>query len=604
MAYLIVGSVRKSPRPTRNHTKRNSEGISGPVEVSPLPSETCVARLASEIDLPLPVIRLLVNHGYQTRDAVVSFLKPEFSHLHDPFLMKDMEKSVDRLICALDSGELITLWGDYDVDGITGIALLYRTLASVGARLRFYIPHRQDEGYGLSEKGIMEAAEAGSTLMVTVDCGVNATKEIKLGAAHGIDAIVTDHHLPPASLPPAFGMLDPKLERECYPFRELSGVGVAFKLIHALWAKKKLDIERLKGELDLVALGTVADVVPLIGENRVFSRIGLRKLNRTERAGLRALVKVGGLSGKRIDSRHILFVLAPRLNASGRMSEARKAVEMLISEDEEAAMKLSMELDSYNSQRKSVEEKILLEAISMIEEADLGKDPIIVLAQDGWHPGVIGICASRIADKYWRPTLLIGFEGNEGKGSARSIPSFNIYEALDECNEYLDDFGGHSQAAGLRMARENFDRFRGRLKEAAAKKLREEDLTPKTVVDLELSFDEIDEKLLKVIRLFAPYGHSNPVPLFLTRRVEAVGTPKLVGTNHLKVKLRHNGKVHSAIGFSLGEVLDRIEIAKPELDVVYSIGEDDFTGVRKIVLNVKRVCFEGLCGRENRGDPI
>jgi single-stranded-DNA-specific exonuclease len=574
------------------------------VEVTPPPSETLVARLASEINLPLPVVRLLVNRGYQTRDEVVSFLKPEFSDLHDPFLMKDMEKSVDRLLCALDSGELITLWGDYDVDGITGIALLHRILESLGARLRFYIPHRQNEGYGLSEKGITDAAKAGSTLIVTVDCGVNAMKEIKLGAEHGIDTIVTDHHLPPASLPPAFAILDPKLARECYPFTELSGVGVAFKLVHAVWEKKKLDVERLKGELDLVALGTVADIVPLIGENRIFSRIGLWKLNRTEREGLKALVKVGGLSGKRIDARHILFALAPRLNASGRMSEARKAVEMLISEDEETAMKLSMELNSYNSQRKSVEEKILLEAISMVEEADLGKDPVIVLAQDGWHPGVIGICASRIADKYWRPTVLVAFEGNQGKGSARSIPSFNIYEALNVCSEYLDDFGGHSQAAGLQMAKEKFDRLRERLKQVAAKKLTEEDLTPKTVVDSELSFDEIDEKLVKVISLFAPHGHSNPVPLFLTRGVEAVGTPKLVGTNHLKTKLRHDGKVHSAIGFSLGELVHRIEIAKPELGVVYSVGEDDFTGVRKIVLNVKRVCFEESCRRENRGDPI
>lgn len=588
----------------------DSISVRGPVEVKLTPSDELVARLTSEINLPHPAIRLLLNRGYQTKEEVVSFLKPEFSDLHDPFLMGDMEKSVDRLIRALDSGELITLWGDYDVDGVAGIALLYRTLTSLGAQLRFYIPHRQNEGYGLSEKGIMEAAKAGSTLIITVDCGVTSIREIELGAKRGIDVLVTDHHLPPSSLPPAAGIVDPKLEGERYPFRELAGVGVAFKLIHALWTKRKLPIETLKEELDLVALGTVADVVPLIGENRVFSRSGIRKLNRTQKQGLRALLKLVGLSDTRIGSHHILFVLAPRLNASGRMAEARRAVELLISEDELESIELSKELDSLNSERKYVEDRIFSEAISMAEEADPGKNPILVLAKDGWHPGVIGICASRIADKYWRPTILVAFEDGEGKGSARSIPSFHIYEALDGCREYLQDFGGHSQAAGLRIDRENLDLFREKLKEVASKKLGEEDLTPRTVVDLELSFDEIDEKLSKTIELFAPYGHSNPVPLFLTKGVEAVGTPKIVGGKHLKVKLRHQRRVLSAIGFNRGELLPQIEIAKPELSVVYSIGEDDFTGVKKIVLNIKHLWFgesyglEETFGQRNRGDPI
>lgn len=580
------------------------------IRVRSSPPDDVVTQLASEIDLPRPVIKLLVNRGYQTKDRIGAFLKPQFSDLHDPFLMRDMEKSVDRLMSAMNSGELITLWGDYDVDGVTGIALLYRTLRQLGAQLRFYVPHRKNEGYGLSETGIMEAMKAGSTLIITVDCGITAIREIEFGAKHGIDVIVTDHHFPSTSLPPAFGLLNPKLEKELYPFQDLAGVGVVFKLIHALWTKKRLPIETLQEELDLVALGTVADVVPLIGENRIFSRIGIKKLNRTNKCGLKTLCKLSGLSDRRIDSHHILFVLAPRLNAPGRMAEARKAVELLISEDELEAIEVSRELNSYNSERKSVEDEILSEAISMAAELDLEKDPILVLAKDGWHPGVIGICASRIVERYWRPTILVAFDGNKGKGSARSIPAFHIYKALAECTDYLEDFGGHSQAAGLSIDKENLDEFKEKLKEVAVRKLSPEDLIRKTQVDLELSFNEIDEKLSKLLKLFAPYGPSNPAPLFLTRGIEAVGTPKLVGENHLKLKLRHEGKVLSAIGFSQGEFLQQIEIAKPELGVVYSIGEDDFTGVKKVILNIRRLWFresqgfEESCEQKNRGDPI
>ncbi len=591
-------------RSSRKCTWKKSEGSRGTVELRPPPPQELVERLASEIDLPRSAIELLVSRGYQTRDEVISFLKPEFSHLHDPFLMTDMEKSVDRLISAVDSGELITLWGDYDVDGVTGIALLYRALKSLGGRLRFHIPHRVNDGYGLSENGVIDACEAGSTLMVTVDCGIAAQKEIELGANRGMDTIVTDHHLQSTSLPPAFAILDPKCEASCgleaehYPFRELAGVGVAFKLVQALWEKKKFPAETLEEELDLVALGTIADCVPLVGENRVFSRIGIKKLNQTRKCGLRALLKSNRLLDKRIDSRDVAFILAPRLNAPGRMAQARKAVELLLSEDELRAIELSGELDGHNSERKRVEDRILSEAISMVEEDDLEKNPILVLAKDGWHPGVIGICASRIAEKYCRPTILIGLDGDEGKGSARSVPSLHIHEALSKCKEYLEDFGGHSQAAGMRINRKKIDGFREKLKEVVSEKVTEEDLIPRTVADLGLSFDQIDEKLLKLLRLFAPYGFSNPVPLFLTQGVEAVGTPRLVGREHLKVKVRHESRVFSAIGFGLGEFLRKIEIAKPELGIVYSIGEDNFTGTKKTVLYMKRLWSRESCGAE------
>lgn len=574
-------------------------GMEKLIEVKPPPADEIVKHLTSEIDLPSPIIKLLVNRGYKTKDEIVSFLKPNFSNLHDPFLMRDMEKAADRVIGAVDKGELITLWGDYDVDGVTGIALLYRTLKKLGARLRFYIPHRKDEGYGLSAPGITEAREEGSSLIITVDCGITAIKEIELASKYGIDIIVTDHHIPATSVPSAFGILDPKCKSEHYPFDGLAGVGVAFKLAHAIWIKKRFPIEWLEEELDLVALGTIADVVPLIGENRILARIGLKKLNRTQKSGLKALLKLSGLSDRSIDTYDILFILGPRLNAPGRMAEARMAVELLISEDELEATELSKKLDSHNTERKCVEDGITSEAISMVEEANLGKDPILVLAKDNWHPGVIGICASRIVERYWRPAILIAFDGDLGKGSARSIPSFHICEALGECKEYLIDFGGHSQAAGLCINKENIDKFREKLKQVAQKRLKEEDLIPKTVVDMELSFSDIDEKFSKILRLFAPFGPSNPVPLFLTRKIEAVGTPKLVGENHLKVKLRHEGKVLSAIGFSLGEFLERIEIAKPELGVVYSITEDNYTGVQRLVLNLKH-----LWQLENRGDPI
>ena len=568
------------------------------IQVKSLPEATAT-QLASVLELPLPLVRLLVMRGYTTREEIVSFLKPSFSDVHDPFLMRDMEKAVDRVLGAVDRGELITLWGDYDVDGVTATALLHRTLSKLGARLRIHIPHRKKEGYGLSEGGIVQTSEEGSSLIVTTDCGVTSTKAAELAAHYGVDLIVTDHHLSSTSLPNAVAILDPKIEGENYPFRDLAGVGIAFKLAHALCVKKTLPVEWLKDQLDLVALGTIADLVPLVGENRVFSRIGLKKLNRTKNVGLKALIEVSGLSDKLISTYAVLFQLGPRLNAAGRMAEGRSAVEMLISEDETEAAEFSRRLDGFNMERRAVEDSILSDAVWMVEEAGLGKEPILVLAKDGWHPGVIGICASRIVEKYWRPAVLVALDGEEGKGSARSIPSFHIYDALSQCGDYLIDFGGHACAAGLRIERGNVDRFRERMKEVASATLTEEDYIRKTIVDLELSFSEIDERFSKLLRLFAPFGPCNPVPLFLTRNIEAVGTPKIVGGNHLKVALRHDGKVLSAIGFSQGEFLPQIEIALPNLAIVYSVGEDEFAGVRRLVLNVKR-----MWQSENRGDPI
>lgn len=568
------------------------------------PENELTSRISKEIELPEVVLNLLINRGYKSKEEIVTFLRPDFKNLFDPFLMHDMEKAADRVLSAIAEKEKITLYGDYDVDGVSGVSLLYRILNRLGGDASFYIPHRIEEGYGLSEKGVRYAHEIGTNLLITIDCGITDFEEIELANSLGMDVVVVDHHETTETLPHSFATLNPKKNIDAYPFKELSGVGVAFKLAQALCEKKGLSKDVLEEHLDLVALGTMADVVPLVSENRIFAKLGMERIEQSRKQGIISLLEVAGLKGKRLNTYDVTYGLAPRLNAKGRMSHARPSVEILITEDKDNARKLAESLNAENKERQEIEKKTLEDAISVIKkEIDLNKEKVIVLAQEDWHEGVIGICASKIVEKYYRPAMLIALKGEIGKGSARSIPPLHLYNALKKCGEYLVSFGGHAQAAGLNVNRNKIEEFRAAMNETVENLLNEDDLKPKVVADCHIDFEAIDEKLVEILKYFAPYGPSNPTPLFLTEGVDAVGSPSIVGNGHLKIKLRQKGKVMSCIGFGLGDFLSKIEIATPNLKILFTIDKDEFMGKKKITLKIREIRLLGASGFEPPTSP-
>ena len=568
------------------------------------PENELTSRISMEIELPEVVINLLINRGYKSKEEIVTFLRPDFKNLFDPFLMHDMEKAADRVLSAIAEKEKITLYGDYDVDGVSGVSLLYRILNGLGGDASFYIPHRIEEGYGLSEKGVRYAHEIGTNLLITIDCGITDFEEIELANSLGMDVVVVDHHETTETLPHSFATLNPKKNIDNYPFKELSGVGVAFKLAQALCEKKGLSEDVLEEHLDLVALGTMADVVPLVSENRIFAKLGMERIEQSRKQGIISLLEVAGLKGKRLNTYDVTYGLAPRLNAKGRMSHARPSVEILITEDKDNARKLAESLNAENKERQEIEKKTLEDAISVIKkEIDLNKEKVIVLAQEDWHEGVIGICASKIVEKYYRPVVLIALKGEIGKGSARSIPPLHLYNALKKCGEYLVSFGGHAQAAGLNVNRNKIEEFRAAMNETVENLLNEDDLKPKVVADCHIDFEAIDEKLVEILQYFAPYGPSNPTPLFLTEGVDAVGSPSIVGNGHLKIKLRQKRKVMTCIGFGLGDFLSKIEIANPNLKILFTIDRDEFMGKKKINLKIREIKLLGASGFEPPTSP-
>jgi len=546
-----------------------------------------VDTLVECLKVPRVIAQILADRGISDYGEAKQYFRAGWNELHDPFLMKDMDKAADRLETAVQNGETLLVYGDYDVDGTTSAALLVLFFRSLGLKTYFYIPDRLKEGYGLSETGIGYALEMGASLIVTVDCGITAVEAVDYARSKGLDVIVSDHHEPGPALPGALAVLDPKRADCPYPFKQLAGVGVAFKLLQAVAYRMEMNPEEIRPYLDLVALGSVADIVPLIDENRILVRLGMQWLNRLERAGIRALVESSGQLGKQLGTGQVVFVLAPRINAVGRMGNATRAVEMLITHSDTEAREIAALLETENQRRKNIDEATFQEAMSIVEtDFDPDSHCAVVLAKEGWHSGVIGIVASRVAEAIYRPTVMIAIENGMGKGSARSIASFDVFEAIRSCGQYLEGFGGHKYAAGLTVRPEAIADFRAALQGAAAERLCEADFVQTLQVDAEISLDEISEKMLRLINEFGPFGPKNMRPVFLSRNVEVAGAPRIVGKNHLKMRVRQGSQVFDVIGFGLGKLLHLADSGN-RVDLVYVVEENYWNGVSRIQLRLK-----------------
>lgn len=533
------------------------------------------------------IAQVMINRGITTLDEAKSFLNTDQVYMNDPMLMKDMGIAVDRILLAVKKGERIRVFGDYDVDGITSTSILVRTLQVTGAKVDYYIPERLTEGYGLNKDAVVKAQAEGIALIVTVDCGISAVEEVDLACSLGVDVIITDHHEPPDLLPRAKAIINPK-QLECpYPFKGLAGAGVAFKLGQALMGR--VNKEMPAENLELACLGTIADIVPLKGENRILVKHGLKALSCSQTAGIRALMDCCGLAGSGLDSRKVAFQLAPRINAAGRLGNANIGVQLLLSIDSDEAASLAARLCSLNEERQSVEAAIYKDAIQLIDErgAAFADQKVIVLAREGWHLGVIGIVASKLVQDYYRPVVLLCINGDKAKGSARSISSFNIYEAFKHSGEYLEKFGGHSQAAGLTLPAENIDAFARVINNYAVEKLTDADLVPELYIDAEVNFDTVNESLIEQIKMLEPFGSENPSPVLACRN-SLIVEYKTVGStgSHLKMRVSENNYHLDAIAFNLGNRQESIKHDE-KFDLVFSVEQNEWRGRRTVQLNVQ-----------------
>jgi single-stranded-DNA-specific exonuclease len=550
-------------------------------------------KLSKELDVPSLVAQLLIKRGITDHRAGERFLSPSLKHLQDPFLMKDMDRATDRILQALRNREKITVYGDYDVDGITACALLVDFLCSLGAQASYYIPHRLKEGYGLNAEAVKNLAAQGIHLLISVDCGISDREEIELAQELGIDTIVVDHHEPPPLPSPAYAVLDP-LQADCpFPFKGLAGVGVAFYLTIALRTRLREKgfwrdgVEpNLHRYLDLVALGTIADIVPLIDVNRVLVKQGLKELRNSVRVGIVALKEVSGIGKEEIQTKHVAFRMAPRLNAGGRMANGQRGVDLLLTKEYEQARRIAESLDQANRERQDIEERTYQEAKEIIERNGLLDQRSLVLSSNQWHAGVIGIVASRLAEEFWRPTILIAMDGDRGKGSARSIAGFHIYKGLQECADHLVGFGGHKYAAGLTISYDKIQAFRDGFEEIARRKLGEEDFSPSLTIDAELDLEEITPDLLRHISRFAPYGPTNPKPLFATKNRSKVYDVRVLARNTLKFHLREGKKTYEVIGFGMGELSTELS---SELKIAFYPRINDWQGVQRLQLELRAV---------------
>lgn len=541
--------------------------------------------------VPQPIVQILKNRGYATPESIEEYFAPSLADLHDPFILHDMEKAVARIRKAIADKERILVHGDYDTDGITGTALLVRNLEKFGAAVQSYIPHRLEEGYGLSMAGIKKAIADHCSLIITVDCGSSALEEIAQARKHDIDVIVCDHHLPGEVLPDALAVINPKRAGSDYPFPDLAGVGVAFKLLAALYQRTDRPLEELHEDLDLVALGSVVDVVPLVGENRILAKYGMRRLTTSRKRGIQALIKETGLP-RTLTSYHLGFIIGPRINACGRMHDAQSALELFLTRDPTRAAEIARSLSLDNEKRKNIQEETYGAARSAIDSLDIAPHRIIVLAQEAWHEGVLGIVASRIASEYYRPAIVLSIKQDVAKGSARSIPGFDITNAIGQCRAMLVKYGGHGQAAGLELRHENLERFRSCINEYA-RSFEASVFERQSYYDIPLSLDEITPEVVHFLKYFEPTGIANPQPVFLGENLEVVGVPRVVGANHLKLALRQHDRVLPAIAYDRANEILNIEIGKTRINCLYSIADDSYTGKRKIMLRIREMVKAG-----------
>ena len=551
-----------------------------------------VARLSSELGIDPVLARLLVQRGIGTFQEARAFFRPSLDNLHDPFLMKDMDKAVERVEAAVRSGEKILVYGDYDVDGTTAVSLVYSFLQRLTRNVDFYVPDRYDEGYGVSYKGIDWAADNGFGLIITLDCGIKANDKVSYAAGKGIDVIVCDHHLPENDLPAAVAVLDPKRSDCGYPFDDLSGCGVGFKLVQAYSQKNGIPFESLIPLLDLLVVSISSDLVSVVGENRILAHFGLKQLNENPRKGLLAMIHLSGLDPEHITIDDIVFKIGPRINAAGRMESGRMAVELLTAGSDEVAARIGSEINRYNNERKNIDREITREALEMVRSGNcLSARNATIVYNPSWHKGVVGIVASRLVEAFYRPTIVLTKSNGFVTGSARSVHGFDLYDAIESCADLLENFGGHLYAAGLTLKEENLPEFCERIENFIEKHINEDMLTPVIMIDTILDFSQITPKFFRILKQFQPFGPGNNAPVFLTENVYDNGNVRKVGADggHLKLELIQESQPYrsiSAIAFNKSEHFDHIKAGNP-VDVCYSIVENYYRGIANLQLRIK-----------------
>lgn len=557
--------------------------------LKPKPETSKLKALQEALQVEEQVASLLIQRGIETYEEAKKFFRPSLEDLHDPFLMKDMDKAVERIEQALSNGENILVYGDYDVDGTTAVSLMSSYLKTKTETVATYIPDRYDEGYGISFQGIDFAEDNGFTLIIALDCGIKALEKVAYAAKKGIDFIICDHHRPGKNLPQAVAVLDPKRDDCLYPYKELCGCGVGFKLIQALAQKENVSVENLVTYLDLVAIAIGADIVPITGENRILTFFGLQLINSNPRVGIKAIIDQ--IKKEEFTITNVVFIIAPRINAAGRMKHGNHAVTLLTETDYNLAVQYALEIDSFNTERRETDEQITREALEQIELQKEQERFTTVVYRETWHKGVIGIVASRLTETYYRPTLVFTKSGDKLAASARSVSGFDVYNALEACAEYIEQFGGHKYAAGLTLKEENYEAFKQAFEDEVSKTIDRSLLIPEIKIDRELSLQDITPKFYRILKQFAPFGPGNMTPIFMTQNVYDTGYGKCVGEdeNHLRVTLNQSGNEKLvAIGFGLGKKLEKITNRKP-FKIVYSIDENHWNDKTTLQLKLRDI---------------
>ncbi len=561
--------------------------------LKPKPSEEKIKHLAQALNVEDFVATLLIQRGIETFDDAKNFFRPSLEHLHDPYLMKDMDKAVARIEQAIENQENIMVFGDYDVDGTTAVSLVSSYLKSHYPNIATYIPDRYAEGYGISFKGIDYADDNGISLIIALDCGIKSIEHIAYAKAKNIDFIICDHHRPGEFLPDAVAVLDPKREDCSYPYDELCGCGVGFKLIQALGHNRGETIEDLVPYLDLVATAIAADIVPITGENRVLAYFGLKVINSEPRPGIKALTHQ--VKKKVLDITDVVFIISPRINAAGRIKHGNHAVELLTEFDFEQAQQFASEIEQYNADRKDLDKKITKEAFQQIIENQEEERFSTVVFQEDWHKGVIGIVASRLIETYYRPTLVFTKSGDKYAASARSVKGFDVYNALDACSEHLEQFGGHMYAAGMTLKAENYNAFKSAFEKCVESTILPEMRTPEIEIDAEINFSDITPKLIRILKQFEPFGPQNMTPVFMTSDAKDTGYAKTLGSEeeHLRLFAKQNNTDGiAAIGFGLGKKLSIVKNQNP-FQLAYTIAENEWNGTVSTQLMLKDIRTNG-----------
>ncbi len=546
--------------------------------------ETVVSSLYASLKINKTICNLLAQRGISTFEGAKNYFRPQLEHLHSPWLMKDMEKAVERILSAFSTNEKILVFGDYDVDGTTAVASMYQFLKEQYDAVEFYIPHRYKEGYGVSKLGIDYAKQNGFTLIVSLDCGIKSVELIAYAKNSGIDFIICDHHLPDKILPPAVAILNPK-QTDCnYPYKELCGCGVGFKLMMALSERLNVPASSYLKYLDLVATAIAADIVPITGENRILAYYGVKQVNENPCPGIRALMQLASVQ-KEMHITNLVFIIAPRVNAAGRMDDAKKAVQLFIEQDEKKALEYAEMLHNDNTDRKEADSSITDEALSLLKGDEYTNRRTTVVFKEHWHKGVVGIVASRLIESYYRPTIVLTKSGDIVAGSARSVAGFNLYEAIHECREHLLGYGGHFAAAGMTLLPEKVEAFSLKFEEVVSRIIKPELLIPEIIIDAEVTFTELKESFYNILCQMEPFGPENMRPVFIARKVMESGFSKIVKDQHIRFVLKQNGLTFSGIGFNLATKFHLLQMNHP-LDVVFTLDMNEWNDTRSLQLKV------------------